>query len=77
MAGSGKGIAELPAVNVMKLSLLIPVALLFLAVNTQSSEAGWQCGNKRCFWKANYNGPLPEFAVGVGTARVAYLLLCT
>jgi len=31
-------------------------------MNLQPSDAGWQCGTKRCFWKADYNGPVPPFA---------------
>jgi hypothetical protein len=51
-----------------KISLLIALAILFLGMNTQPSEAeaAWKCGKKRCFWTEGYKGPLPDFAASWG-----------
>ncbi|MGI8527700.1 MAG: hypothetical protein ACR2K5_16320 [Pseudolabrys sp.] len=48
--------------------LLIAVATLAVGINARPSEAAaaWKCGKKRCFWVADYSGPVPDFAANWG-----------
>ena len=51
-----------------KISLLVVLAILFLGMNAQPSDAApaWKCGKRHCFWVEGYSGPLPDFATSWG-----------
>jgi hypothetical protein len=51
-----------------KQALLIALAILFLGVNAQPSEASpaWKCAKRHCYWVEGYTGPQPEYATKWG-----------
>ena len=46
----------------IKHSISCAFAVLLLAGSIASADAGWKCEKRHCFWDANYNGPVPDYA---------------
>lgn len=35
-------------------------------VQAPATNVGWMCGERRCFWRPDYAGPVPPFAAAWG-----------
>ena len=67
--GSGFGaVMFVIGINVLSANAGVATPNGFLAGTAQApvSNIGWRCEERRCFWRPEYAGPVPPFAVGWG-----------
>lgn len=43
-----------------------PTGVVAGAAQASITNIGWKCEERRCFWRPDYNGPVPAFAAAWG-----------
>jgi hypothetical protein len=66
--GSGFAATLIIGMNVLSAdaAVVTPNSVVSRSVQAPVTNAAWVCGERRCFWRQDYVGPVPPFAAAWG-----------